>query len=202
MAIYREFKTQPPVKDSDQNENYVTHVFLKSLFSESELASIDQLWSDSEAKQAGVFTAETEKKMDMELRNSRKIYIPAENNEWIYDKIGGIVTLMNATKFKFLLSGFQGQLSYNLYEQGCFFNWHMDFGPGTFSNRKLVVVLQLSEENEYEGGELQIVTDNIVAPKNRGSITIFPSYVMHRVTPVTSGSRKSLVAHIGGPAFR
>ena len=40
------------------------------------------------------------------------------------------------------------------------------------------------------------------AHKARGTLVAFPSYVMHRVTPVTSGTRKSLVAWVAGPKFR
>jgi hypothetical protein len=202
MAIYREFSVQMPFKDEVENNNYVSHIFLNGLFTGAELIKIDGLWNDDTSMPAGVFTPGSSKEMDYEKRNSKKIYIPSENNEWIYDKIGSMITLLNAGKFRFALNGFQGPLSFNLYEAGCFFDWHMDYGPGTYSNRKLVVVIQLSEEDKYEGGELQVVSEAITAPKIRGSIAIFPSYVIHRVTPVISGQRKSLVAHIGGPAFR
>lgn len=54
----------------------------------------------------------------------------------------------------------------------------------------------------YEGGELQINTGKVlVAEKEKGTVIIFPSYLLHRVTPVTKGIRRSLVLWIEGPAF-
>jgi len=63
-------------------------------------------------------------------------------------------------------------------------------------------VCQLSDPYEYEGGELQINTGQILVPeKDKGTVIIFPSYLLHRVTPVTKGTRRSLVLSIKDPAF-
>jgi PKHD-type hydroxylase len=40
------------------------------------------------------------------------------------------------------------------------------------------------------------------APKEKGAVVMFPSYLMHRITPVTKGVRKSLVLWVGGNTFR
>ena len=71
-------------------------------------------------------------------------------------------------------------------------------------NRKLSVVVQLSDPEEYEGGELKLHTsyDPIIIKKERGMIVSFPSYTLHEVAPVTKGERYSLVAWVHGPAFR
>jgi PKHD-type hydroxylase len=68
------------------------------------------------------------------------------------------------------------------------------------------MAMQLTDPSEYEGGNLQVLPTGKTEPQNvrkqRGLIAIFPSYVLHQVTPVTQGSRQSLVAWITGPAFR
>jgi PKHD-type hydroxylase len=66
------------------------------------------------------------------------------------------------------------------------------------------MVLQLTDPSQYEGGNLQIVTggDPLTVRKQRGLVAVFPSYVLHQVTPVTKGSRQSLVAWITGPQFK
>jgi PKHD-type hydroxylase len=70
------------------------------------------------------------------------------------------------------------------------------------ARRKLSLVCQLSDPSEYEGGELQINTGEIFTPeKQKGTVILFPSYLLHRVTPVTKGTRRSLVLWIEGPAF-
>ena len=70
--------------------------------------------------------------------------------------------------------------------------------------RKISLSLQLSDASEYEGGELLVTHGSKpdVARKNRGSITFFPSYIMHEVTPVTKGTRKSIVGWVTGPRWK
>ena len=66
------------------------------------------------------------------------------------------------------------------------------------------MVLQLTDTANYEGGNLQIRVggDPQTVRKQRGLIAVFPSYVLHQVTPVTQGNRQSLVAWISGPPFK
>jgi PKHD-type hydroxylase len=93
-------------------------------------------------------------------------------------------------------------------EEKGYYDWHMDMlrateGPGI---RKLTAVLQLTDPDEYEGGDLEIrlpFTEEVVTvPKGQGNIVVFPSFLYHRVTPVTHGSRSTAVAWFVGPAFR
>jgi PKHD-type hydroxylase len=65
-------------------------------------------------------------------------------------------------------------------------------------------VLQLSDPDEYEGGNLEILSSRepTVIEKKKGLVSVFPSYILHRVTPVTSGVRKTLVVWTTGPKFR
>ena len=73
-----------------------------------------------------------------------------------------------------------------------------------FSRRKISITVQLSDPSEYEGGDLQIKINagQSDTPKGLGNVVIFPSYLLHRVTPVTKGLRRSLVLWITGPAFK
>jgi PKHD-type hydroxylase len=85
------------------------------------------------------------------------------------------------------------------------FGWHSDIGAGVWAaRRKLTIVVQLSEPQDYDGGALEIWPDAGVqtAPRARGLATIFPSFQLHRVTPVTRGTRWSLTLWSHGPAFR
>jgi PKHD-type hydroxylase len=83
---------------------------------------------------------------------------------------------------------------------------HSDDGYAFNLFRKLSVSIQLSNEDEYEGGELVLYRhsfrDPATAPKTRGTVIVFPSYVIHEVTPVTKGLRKSVIAWIIGPRFK
>lgn len=88
------------------------------------------------------------------------------------------------------------------------YDWHIDtfWANGTTYDRKLSFVLQLSDPSDYEGGSFefdpQIPQPNSVDLRRRGTVIVFPSFLRHRVTPVISGTRKSLVSWIEGPKFR
>ncbi len=83
------------------------------------------------------------------------------------------------------------------------YTWHMDGGKKT-ANRKISVSVQLSDSSDYEGGNIGLfyTRNERVASRDRGAIVTFPSWVMHRVTPVTRGVRYSLIAWIVGPRWR
>ena len=93
------------------------------------------------------------------------------------------------------------------YRPGGHYEWHIDYGicwhPGL--DRKLSISIQLSNESQYEGGELEIRNwkgDNITAPKMLGSAIVFDSRVTHRAKPVTEGERIVLVGWASGPKLR
>ena len=66
------------------------------------------------------------------------------------------------------------------------------------------MTIQLSDADAYEGGDLQFMINNKIvnAPREKGTIIIFPSFVMHRVTPITKGTRQSIVGWVSGPPYR
>lgn len=88
------------------------------------------------------------------------------------------------------------------YETGQFYNWHMDLGTEGTSGRKLSLSVELSDSASYEGGIMEFDNDYKPHDRQRGSAVVFPSYLRHRVTPVTRGVRYSLVAWIVGPGFK
>ncbi|MFT7073376.1 MAG: PKHD-type hydroxylase [Patiriisocius sp.] len=66
------------------------------------------------------------------------------------------------------------------------------------------MTIQLSDPNDYEGGDLRFMINKEIvnAPKEKGTIIIFPSFIMHRVTPITKGTRQSIVGWVSGPPYR
>ena len=81
----------------------------------------------------------------------------------------------------------------------------MDRGYG-FSVRKLSVSIQLTDPKKYKGGELKLYDGEdqygVIMNKNQGALVVFPSYVLHEVTPVTKGERNSLVTWVSGNQFK
>lgn len=203
MAIYKPFRQAQQIKRKDYNPDIVDYVWLTNYFKEDEVARVRNLWDEALAGNAKVNNTASVLERD-DLRKSKIMFIEGGANDWIYDKLAVACIQVNTNRYKFDITGFQTALQLANYGPEDFFEWHMDFGSGNISNRKLSISVQLSDPEEYEGGDLQFMLNQKVvsAPKTKGTAIIFPSYAMHRVLPVTSGSRKSIVGWIGGAPYR
>lgn len=140
-----------------------------------------------------------------ELRKSSVSWIfPDENTNWIYDRVRDIVLKLNEDYFKFHLIGFCEGFQFTEYKAPSgYYSTHIDkWKDGPI--RKLSITVQLSDPSDYEGGnfELFFANDPQIAPKEQGLLVCFPSYTLHGVTPVTKGTRYSLVAWISGDPFK
>lgn len=125
--------------------------------------------------------------------------------EPIYNSVGHICQEANAHFWQYDLWGFQDNLHYTHYDVGGHFAWHQDRGDDwRRMQRKLSVTVLLSEPDEYEGGEFETFDGQPrpVMERSAGSVFIFPSFVQHRVKPVTKGNRRVLIGWLGGPRFR
>jgi len=126
---------------------------------------------------------------------------------WVMDRLIPLVARSNRDGYGFDLTEFgeSPQVArYGAERQG-HFDWHSDIGAGQWAaKRKLTIVVQLSDPADYKGGALELRPDSNVteAARTRGTATVFPSFVLHRVTPVTAGTRWSLTLWSHGPAFR
>ena len=145
---------------------------------------------------------------DPSIRSSKVKWVPQSIEfRGLYERIAQEVIMHNNQHFKFDLDSIREQIQYTEYhakDKGKY-DWHLDLGSGWASLRKLSVTINLSDPKDYDGGVLEFDLGGKTttqAPKEKGSITVFPSYLLHRVTPVTRGVRKSLVLWIGGNAFR
>lgn len=126
-----------------------------------------------------------------------------QHSNWVFERISGITSVVNYDHFMYNIDGVDA-FQYTKYGPNQHYNWHwdMEFGWQKWV-RKISMVLMLSDPDEYEGGELEIVTtgdlDNRVSFKpNKGDMVYFASWMPHRVAPVQSGMRRSLVAWIVG----
>ncbi len=127
---------------------------------------------------------------------------PGDATRWIYAKLEAALLELNARQYHFDLIGFlEGSQLYE-YGQDGFLGWHRDVGMGYMSNRKLSMTIQLSDDADYEGGNLQFMDFVEPAPRGLGDLTVFPAFLMHRVTPVTRGTRYSFVSWVHGPPYR
>ena len=130
-----------------------------------------------------------------------------QNDETLpfYQRMSEIVLALNECFYKYDLHGLEN-FQYAIYHgnEGGHYDWHIDNGEHTDQPRKLSLSLQLSDGDAYDGCDLEIYARSRldVAPRKRGTLIAFPSFALHRVTPITRGIRKSLVCWVSGPEFR
>ena len=182
--------------------DFVEFLYFTDIFKADELETINNYWDQEQIEKAGL---EGEIEYEDSLRKSSVMGINAEEEyQWLFDRLTMLVHHANGQRYGFTVNGFYEPLQLAEYGEGDFFDWHLDFGPGAASNRKFSITIQLSDEEAYEGGDLQFQINNkfIDAPRKKGTVVLFPSFVIHRVTPITKETRRSLVGWVSGPPFR
>ena len=134
-----------------------------------------------------------------------------ENTLWIFQRINYVVDSLNNQFFNYDLNGYDA-FQYTEYQahEGGKYDFHMDTIMGKnkpanmLETRKLSVTLVLNDD--FEGGEFYMNNgqekDAELIPTGKGRLILFPSFLIHRVAPVTKGVRKSLVVWVNGPKFR
>ena len=191
--------------DSPRNQATDFYYFDKG-FSEEELDKISKM--TNRLPFHGATTAAGE----IDSRKSKLKWIPQDEEwEWLYEKLMYFAKLANEEMWNFDLTSAPESIQYTEYhgtDQGEY-GWHQDIGPNELSARKISITVQLSDDNEYEGGELlfwmggnSLENNNITAPRGKGTVVLFPSYVVHAVKPVTKGIRKSFVLWLGGGHYK
>lgn len=179
------------------------HLIPQALTSE-ECATLIALAEAQELKDAGLVrqtTAHQIRRADLAWLDD----IPEA--AWVTERMMRLVAQANREAFGFDLTDFLESPQVARYgaERAGHFDWHSDIGQGAAAGkRKLTIVVQLSEPDAYQGGLLELRPDSNIrtVEKARGTAVLFPSFVLHRVTPVTEGTRWSLTLWTHGPAFR
>ena len=136
------------------------------------------------------------------IRKSSAVFVaPNKATHWVFERLGKAIREVNDEVYGFDVSQFREGFQFTRYEVGEYYGPHFDIGPGKLTERKLSLTVQLSPPEEYTGGEL-IIYPEFVAPKDQGTMTVFPSFMCHNVSPVKTGSRYSLVSWLAGPPFK
>jgi PKHD-type hydroxylase len=185
--------------------NYTSHSYWDNAFTDEQLNYLQHICKEKTQKaQVGSGTGGT---VDPGIRRSDISWLGnTPEHTWIFETLGHVVSSLNAQFYRYDLTGFGEQIQLTNYygdDKGTY-GWHVDHG-GQGSCRKLSLILQLSDPSEYEGGHLEVMPNSSNVErinKRRGLITVFPSWLLHQVTPVTSGLRQTAVLWVTGPAFR
>jgi PKHD-type hydroxylase len=188
---------QPPANDPALNKHFAHH---PSGLLDWEIDQIRDYADRLPTKAVGLNATHD----DRHVKARGAFFALNEDTQWVYDRLADVVQRMNARDFRYDLTGFECfyYMAYQAPDEH--FNWHYDTGPEPPVARKLSLTLQLSDPSEYEGGDFEIMTaiGQARARKAKGLVTAFPSFKMHRVTPVTAGKRRVLTMFAVGPNFR
>ena len=152
-----------------------------------------------------------EEKLNKKVRNSSVAWV---TDRWITGMVASYVRMANEEMFKYHIKPAQefNPIQFTTYDKDGHYDWHQDNGSKSDGRiemfRKLSLIVQLSDKKSYEGGKFEIKSvtgEPLDVPENalsRGSVIVFPSYLEHRVAPVTSGIRHSLVSWYHGDPFK
>lgn len=187
--------------------NYVNEpfVYASGVLSDDEIKLVEMLASKSTMQGDGALE---NGEVHEDIRKNKISWIETnEESKDLYMKLSNIVQQLNDRFYRYDLTEMEDlqYAEYNSTMNG-HYKTHCDDGYKYNLFRKLSLTIQLSDESEYQGGDLLFyrftTTDPINSPKTKGTLILFPSYVIHEVTPVTQGLRKSLVSWILGPRFK
>lgn len=188
-----------PYNDPMLAEHYTQHL---SGLSDEEITRIREYGDTLVTNPLRLYGGQTEEQV--KARGSD--FLLGDETRWLYERMGALAQRINASNYRYDVTGFHENFYYLQYDAalGEHFNWHLDIGNRTPAPRKLSLVLQLSDPNEYEGGDFDILVpmSHLRTEKKQGIVTAFPSYKIHRVTPVTKGVRRTLSMFLVGPNFK
>jgi len=189
----------------NENNNLINFYYYKKQFTDEEIEKIIEI-----SKNYKVIDGNVCGNVDHDYRKSKITWLPlnAETN-FIYEKIIKLLKSANKSMWNFTITDITDSLQLAEYTNDSvdgkngFYDWHVDIGRNLCSTRKISVSVQLSEPTEYEGGDLEFMIHRsiIKAPREKGTVIFFPSYINHKVNEVTKGTRRSLVLWFCGPPF-
>lgn len=180
-----------------------THT-IPALFTPDECARIIDLAESGEMREGGLVGGV----QHASIRRARINWLDDQGDAlFVMERIMRGVAEANREAFRFDITDFHERLqvaSYDESDEG-HYDWHSDIGDGAIARqRKLTIVVQLSEPALYDGGalDLNLGSAEWAAPRPIGTATLFASFMLHRVAPVTRGRRYSLTCWCHGPSFR
>ena len=204
--------------------NYITptephgmwFIHLKDMVREQVLQSIEKSLEDKEMEDALVESwaatpdLPSEEPSKRSIRTTKTYSLTDEEDKEllmpVYDNITRTIRDINTDVWNYSIDSWESlQYCEYLAEDSGHFDWHIDPPARSAQHiqRKLSFSIGLSDHDDYEGGELQFrygMEDSYVKI-GRGEIVIFPSFILHRVTPVTEGKRRVVVGWGLGPNF-
>jgi PKHD-type hydroxylase len=191
-----------PVFPIDQSIDQTCYYWFETGFSSEEVNLIVKNAKNYESQKATIIGEDKENT----IRKSNIKWLPVNDEwNWVYDRVSNQIMEANKALWQFNLHTIIDNIQYTEYEgNGGHYDWHLDIGPRSINHRKVSVVVQLSDPDDYVGGNLELHpgSNSFAIPRGKGTVVVFPSFLLHRVTPLTSGLRRSLVLWAGGEPYK
>ena len=186
-------------------------VYWDDAFTEDEIDQIVSYCENLELESGTTFGAKDQQEVELHRVSNIKFLERNPETAWIFDRLNAVIQSANEMFYGFELNGYDSIqfTTYNAEREGRY-DWHMDMALGEIQEpvnliqtRKLSLTFCLNDD--YEGGGFQINEGREeyaqTLPIKKGRAILFPSFIIHRVAPVTKGVRKSLVVWAVGPKF-
>ena len=199
------------ISNNPNERSGMTHpwVYWDDVFTSDELRTIINYCDKFDLSYGSTFGSSSKEASEKHRVSNVNFHHKNDGTFWIFERLNGVLTKANNEYYGFDLNGYESfqYTTYNESQRG-HYDWHMDSEIGHDCNnlgiRKLSLTLQLNDE--FEGGEFQINSGKESTaeclPSKKGRCLIFPSFMIHRVAPVTKGVRRSLVIWVIGPKFK
>jgi|SRR5210317_98571 len=189
------------------NFNWEYWGWYENVFTDEQIEEIKKLSKNK--NRANLKKGEVENGVDTSIRNSEIsfIYSSITENQFIHQRITDVVNNANSSLWNLDLSHLEilQYTKYNSKYKG-HYGWHVDnlFQNHRNSMRKLSFSVLLSDPDKFEGGDLELSYGDgpTKMPRQKNKMILFPSYTLHRITPVTKGIRESLVGWVQGPRWK
>ena len=175
------------------------------LFTPEQCQKIIDCGRRQKPQQAQVGMNKPEGGVDTKKRVTTISWIPFEEMKPMYNDLNNFIQTANENHFGFGDIQITENAQFTEYPEGGFYEWHMDCDVNMAHEppvRKISMTLLLSPENQFEGGDLELMAKGKKAKLKQGHAIIFASFLNHKVNPVTRGVRQSLVCWFGGKPFR
>lgn len=199
-----------------RQNKHLDKITVLQIFTPDECADIIKNALNSWTEEEGLFS---NSKKDLDFRNTTLFMPPKSDKEAVWCKkiINTITSFNNDTEgYGFDIVGMgesPAMLRYmapdiNPNKKAGKYNWHIDLGSEPIQTMRKLSYSILLNVGEYEGGELEFhIGDYVMANSNKGpdvlgSMILFPSYLVHRVLPITKGTRYAIVGWMHGDSFK
>ncbi len=182
--------------------NTSNYFYWNEVLSKEEIKNINSLLDKHKKEKEPTFAKARESKKTSTVYPIKIKFLKEKLNKILYN-----ITLVNQDRYGYDLYDFHDddEFNYNIYKKDEEYEWHTDGETFKASDIKLTALINISEK-PFSGGEFNLLNSKNVTLaselSNPGSMIVFNSFILHKVDPITKGTRKTLTFFGKGPAFK